>query len=305
MARHLIVHHTTEYTYREPVHFGQHRMMFRPRDSHTLRLLDTNLRIFPAPDRVRWMYDTFGNSIAYADFGDTQSDTLRFESEIGILYYEAQQPSDSLLDAAGAFPFCYMPDEQPDLEAVMTPQPHPDHARVVAWAKDVAQQANGQTLSVLNEMMTTIRRDVAYRRRSTMGTQHPAETLHLGTGTCRDFAWLMIEALRSLGFAARFVSGYIYSPSRTRHQGGGATHAWVQVYLPGCGWVEMDPTNGIFGNRDLIRIAVARHPGQARPLSGSFIGKSSAYRGISVSVAVSNAEADPQASHNAPFANAS
>lgn len=305
MARHLIVRHTTEYTYREPVGFGQHRMMFRPRDSHTLRLLDTNLRIFPKPDRVRWMYDTFGNSIAYADFGDKKSDTLRFESEIGILHYEAPQPTDSLLEGAGTFPFCYMPDEQPDLDAVMTPQPHPEHARVIDWAKAVADRANGQTLSVLNEMMSSIRRDIAYRRRSTMGTQYPAETLNLGTGTCRDFAWLMIEALRALGFAARFVSGYIYSPSRTRHQGGGATHAWVQVYLPGCGWIEMDPTNGIFGNRDLIRIAVARHPGQARPLSGSFIGKSSAYGGISVSVSVSNAEAEQTASQDAPFANAS
>ena len=303
MARHLIVHHTTEYRYREAVRFGQHRMMFRPRDSHTLRLLDTNLRIFPTPDRVRWMYDTFGNSIAYADFGDKLSDTLRFESEIGILHYEAPQPTDALLDAAGTFPFCYMPDEQPDLDAVMTPQPHPEHARVVDWARSVVQRANGQTLSVLKEMMTSIRRDVAYRRRSTMGTQHPAETLNLGTGTCRDFAWLMIEALRSLGFAARFVSGYIYSPSRTSHQGGGATHAWVQVYLPGCGWIEMDPTNGIFGNRDLIRIAVARHPGQARPLSGSFIGKSGVYNGISVSVAVSNAEVERPSTFDAPLAN--
>lgn len=290
MARHLIVHHTTEYTYHEPVQFGQHRMMFRPRDSHTLRLLDTSMRIHPTPDRVRWMYDVFGNSIAYADFGDKSSRTLRFESEIGLLHYEAPQPTDAMLATAGTYPFCYMPDEQPDLESSMTPQPHPEHDRVVAWAKDVAQRANGQTLSVLQEMMATIRRDVAYRRRTTMGTQHPAETLNLATGTCRDFAWLMIEALRSLGFASRFVSGYIYSPNRARYQGGGATHAWVQVYLPGSGWIEMDPTNSIFGNRDLIRVAVARHPAQARPLSGTFIGPRSAYGGISVSVSVTNAE---------------
>lgn len=304
MARHLIVRHTTEYNYREPVRFGRHRMMFRPRDSHTLRLLDTNLQIFPKPERVRWMYDVFGNSIAYADFGDTQSDTLRFESEIGILHYEASQPTDGLLEGAGQYPFNYTDDEHPDLAAVITPLPHPEHDRVANWARETAARANGQTLSVLTEMMARIRQDISYRRRSTMGTQSPAETMQLQTGTCRDFAWLMIEALRSLGFAARFVSGYIYSPSRARHQGGGATHAWVQVYLPGCGWIEMDPTNGIFGNRDLIRIAVARHPAQARPLSGSYIGKTGVYSGISVSVSVSNAEPEQPANFDAPFANA-
>ncbi len=100
----------------------------------------------------------------------------------------------------------------------------------------------------------------------------PAETLRLSAGSCRDLALLMIEALRSLGFAARFVSGYLYVPSRDRaampRMGGGSTHAWCQVYLPGAGWVEFDPTNAIIGNRDLIRVAVARDPSQAMPLSG-------------------------------------
>ena len=131
--------------------------------------------------------------------------------------------------------------------------------------------------------MTENRAHVSCRRRATVGTQTPSETLDLQSSTCRDFAWLMIEVLRGLGFAARFVSG-IYSPGRTSHQGGGATHAWLQVYLPGSGWIEMDPTNGIFGNRDLIRIAVERHHQQAKPLSGTFLGKRTSYRGIDVSV---------------------
>jgi transglutaminase-like putative cysteine protease len=84
----------------------------------------------------------------------------------------------------------------------------------------------------------------------------------------------MMEAVRSLGLAARFVSGYLYVPSRDgpEYLGGGSTHAWCQVYLPGVGWVEFDPTNGIIGNRDLIRVAVARDPGQAVPLSGTYLG---------------------------------
>ena len=99
----------------------------------------------------------------------------------------------------------------------------------------------------------------------------------------------MIEALRSLGLAARFVSGYLYVPSRDgpKHVGGGSTHAWCQVYLPGAGWVEFDPTNAIIGNRDLIRVAVARDPSQAVPLSGTYIGAAGNFRDMTVEVTVS------------------
>ena len=98
----------------------------------------------------------------------------------------------------------------------------------------------------------------------------------------------MIEACRVLGFAARFVTGYIYVPSRDTStiKGGGATHAWVQVFLPGAGWVEFDPTNGIVGSRDLIRVGVAREPSQVKPLSGSFVGDRRDYLGMNVEVQV-------------------
>jgi len=104
----------------------------------------------------------------------------------------------------------------------------------------------------------------------------------------------MIEALRSLGFAARFVSGYVYVPDRDDPGvlGGGSTHAWAQVYLPGAGWVEFDPTNGIVGNRDLIRVAVARTPGQATPLSGTFAGDAEDFAGMSVAVKVTTGAED-------------
>lgn len=292
MRRHLIVRHTTEYHYAEPVSFGRHRMMFRPRDSHSLRLLNTELLITPAPESIRWMYDAFGNSVSYAEFSDERTTYLRFVSEISILHYEAAQPTDLLLESAQRFPFAYDPDEVPDLQSVMRVQ-RPDSDGLLAdWAIKVARASDGGTLSVLVDMMEAIHRDFEYRRRPKAGTQDPVETLALGTGSCRDFALLMIEALRSLGFAARFVTGYIYTPGSANLQGSGATHAWLQVYLPGCGWVEMDPTNGIFGNRDLIRIAAARDHRQAMPLSGSFIGTSSAFLDMNVSVSVISAEAE-------------
>jgi transglutaminase-like putative cysteine protease len=119
-------------------------------------------------------------------------------------------------------------------------------------------------------------------------------TLTRRRGTCRDFALLMIEALRSLGFAARFVSGYIYVPDRDHAdvRGGGSTHAWAEVYLPGAGWVEFDPTNGIIGNRDLVRVAVARTPEQATPLSGTYDGNAADFAGMTVEVKVSTEPAD-------------
>ena len=291
MKRHLIIHHITEYRYSQSVGFDRHRMMFRPRDSHTLRLLDSTLTISPKPDSVRWAYDVFGNSVAHADFGNTTADVLRFESKIGVLHYEASEPTHLLSPLAQQYPFRYSDGELPDLLPVMAMHADAGTQRVMEWAGGVTK-GKMETLELLTALMTEIRAHVSYRRRAAMGTQTPSETLDLQSGTCRDFAWLMIEVLRGLGFAARFVSGYIYSPGRTSHQGGGATHAWVQVYLPGSGWIEMDPTNGIFGNRDLIRIAVARHHQQAKPLSGTFIGKRTSYRGIEVSVSV--LDASPQ-----------
>jgi transglutaminase-like putative cysteine protease len=105
----------------------------------------------------------------------------------------------------------------------------------------------------------------------------------------------MMEAVRSLGFAARFVSGYLYSPGRdgSGHVGGGSTHAWVRVYLPGAGWVEFDPTNGIVGNRDLVRVAVARQASQAVPLSGTWTGFPADSLGMDVEVHVTSAEPEP------------
>jgi transglutaminase-like putative cysteine protease len=134
-----------------------------------------------------------------------------------------------------------------------------------------------------------IKEGLAYQRRLGGGTQTPLQTLASGRGSCRDFATLMMEAARALGLAARFVSGYLYVPDRDtteRHLGGGATHAWCQVYLPGSGWVEFDPTNGIVGNRDLIRVAVARDARQAVPLHGFYYGDKADEEGMVVSVRV-------------------
>jgi transglutaminase-like putative cysteine protease len=140
---------------------------------------------------------------------------------------------------------------------------------------------------LLTDITHAIKRDFVYRRRYQAGVQEPLETLRTGMGTCRDFALFMIEAVRSLGYAARFVSGYLHVRSGEHDRvGGGSTHAWVQVYLPGAGWVEFDPTNGIVGNTDLIRVAIAREPRQAVPLWGSYTGKPSDHLEMKVNIRV-------------------
>lgn len=283
----LTVHHTTTYRYRNPVRFGPHRLMFRPRDSHDLRLVSTALTIAPAAE-IRWLHDVFSNSIAIATFQDMATE-LRFESQVTVEHYGLVAPDFRLEDFARAYPFSYPSSEIPDLgRTIERHYPDPTHS-VDHWAKQfVARSAD--TLEILSDMTRTIARDIAYARRYEIGTQEPAETLRLRTGTCRDMALLMMEGARGLGFAARFVSGYLYDPAldgaASGIVGAGDTHAWVQIYLPGAGWVEFDPTNGIVGGTNLIRVAVAREPEQALPLTGSYFGAAEDYAGIDVMVEV-------------------
>lgn len=290
--RRLRVWHETVYRYARPVGFGEHRMMFRPRDSHDLRLLDATLAITPHPSEVRWLHDVFGNSIAVARFEDLARE-LRFESCILIDHFEGETPDYPIAGYARTYPVSYDRAEIPDLARLIErTYPDPEH-RVDGWAKSFLSHPGGaDTWGLLSSLTKAIPHAFRYETRVTEGVQDPADTLKSASGTCRDFALLMIEAARALGFAARFVSGYLYSPNAAGagRAGGGSTHAWVQIYLPGAGWVEFDPTNGIVGNRDLIRVAVARDPAQARPLSGSYLGASEDFLGVSVNVVVTSAD---------------
>ena len=282
----LEVYHRTVYTYSRPVGFGDHRWMFRPRDSQEQRLVLAEGHITPEPSELSWIHDVFGNQIAIASF-DVKSTELAFESNI-VLEHTPQGGLHFRTDEqARTWPFHYDVETLLDLEAYCLVQ-YPDPS-VLDWARKlVPDSGTANTGELLMRMTHAVRETCRYTRRNDPGTQAPAVTLAKASGTCRDFALLMIEAARVLGFAARFVSGYIYVPSRDSAEvvGGGATHAWVQIFLPGAGWVEFDPTNGIVGNQDLIRVGVARDPRQARPLSGSFEGDRSAYLQMEVEVRV-------------------
>jgi transglutaminase-like putative cysteine protease len=287
--RRLRVQHSTAYRYSKPVTFGDHRMMLRPQGSHDLRLVATRLAITPQPSALRWLHDVFGNSVAVASFNNSASE-LRIQSEIDVDHYETGEPDCPIEPYAETYPFGYSAAEIPDLTRSIERQyPDPPHL-VDMWAKRFVR-TNGQTntLAMLTAMTQAVKGEgFQYSARIEEGCQTPTKTLQIRSGTCRDFALLMIEAVRSLGLAARFVSGYLYSPAADNggNIGSGSTHAWAQVYLPGSGWMEFDPTNGIVGNRDLIRVAVVRDPSQAIPIAGNWTGAPGDFLGLTVDVRV-------------------
>jgi transglutaminase-like putative cysteine protease len=289
MSQRLKISHSTVYRYRREVAFNEHRAMFRPRDSHDLRVLEASLVLSP-PGDVRWIHDVFSNSIALITFAQGAAE-LRFESMIDIEHYGLHDPEMMLREYAASYPFRYDNEQMPDLlPTLQCHYPDPEGA-VGAWARQFLDAAETTpTQELLVRITRAIKEQFCYHEREIHGTQAPTDTLGLGSGTCRDFALFMIEAVRSLGLAARFVTGYLYDPALDGQgpglQGAGATHAWVQVYLPGAGWVEFDPTNGLIGGSNLIRVGVARDPKQAVPLQGSYNGAASDFIGMDVEVTV-------------------
>jgi transglutaminase-like putative cysteine protease len=282
----LTVRHITTYRYSEPVVLGEHRMMFRPRESHDLRLLKARLEITPQPAHLRFLHDVFDNSVGVATFAGS-TDELRFESIVTLEHYETSLPDYPLEEFAERYPFSYSDEELPNLNRALVR--HYPSEEVRHWVrKFLSPSGTTGTLDLLRRMTLAIKQDFVYKRRTQKGVQNPTETLETKRGSCRDFAVLMMEAARTLGLAARFVSGYIFIPGAddTGTVGGGSTHAWMQVYLPGAGWIDFDPTNSIIGNRNLIRVAVAWDHTHVLPLWGTFIGKASSFLGMDVSVSV-------------------
>jgi transglutaminase-like putative cysteine protease len=281
----LKVRHTTLYRYRRQVRLGDHRLMLRPRDSHDLRLIGTDLNFSP-PASVRWVHDVFGNSVAIASF-DQPAAELRIESCLELETYVVEQPVPLIASGAASYPFIYSADDRIDLGRMLE-RHHPDpHHRLRAWADGFILSRPTGTLALLADLNAGVSTSISYQSRDAEGTQTPIETLNRGWGSCRDLAMLLIEAARSLGFGARVVTGYLHSPSDRSHSvGAGTTHAWADIYVPGAGWVAYDPTNGTVGGGNLIRVAVTRDISQAVAVSGSFLGAPDDYLGMTVGVSV-------------------
>lgn len=283
----LTVHHATTYRYAKPVSFGRHRLMLRPRDSHDLRLIGAELTLSP-PGKVRWLHDVFSNSVALVDF-EAPAAELSIVSTLTIERFARAHLDFPIAPEAESYPFMYSADDRSDLGRLCE-RHYPDPRGIVdEWARRFMLETPTNTFNLLATMNAAIRGEFEYRAREEEGTQAPIETIETKSGTCRDYALLFIEAARSFGFGARFVTGYLYDPvldGGDAMQGAGATHAWAEIYLPGAGWVEYDPTNGLIAGENLIRIAVTRDPSQAIPISGSFAGEAGDYLGMDVEVVV-------------------
>lgn len=258
--------------------------MVRPLEGHDVQIRSSTLKISPTA-RVRWIHDVFGNSIALADFLEPAAE-LRVESAVKVEQYNTN-PFDFVLDpSAVELPFNYSVNEFPDVAPYLQRQHPEDEELLRHWLRPFLRvNGSARTLDFLIALNKSVPIFFNYRRREEHGVQSPGQTLRYRSGSCRDFALLLMEAARIMGLAARFVSGYMCQSASGVHQAAlGATHAWTEIYLPGAGWKGFDPTCGILAADSHVRVAVTRLPSQAVPVGGSFTGNSVHYRGLQVMV---------------------
>lgn len=284
----LRIEHRTSYHYRFPVSLGVHRLMLRPRESRDLRLISSDVRVTPEAT-LTWAHDVYGNAIATAAL-QGWSDHLEIFSVSVIELSAAAWPVFDIAAYAVAYPFRYSDDEWIDLGSLAVPQYLDPEGRLQNWARAFVRGDVTDTLSLLKDLSIGVSAWVRYQSRDDEGTQTPTETLDRGWGSCRDFAVLFVEAVRSLGFGARIVSGYLHNPDQAfaGSADAGSTHAWAEVYVPGAGWITFDPTNRSVGGANLIPVAVARNIQQVVPVGGSFVGMTDAFQGMTVSVRVTD-----------------
>ena len=284
----LKVQHRTTYRYRQSVTLGPHRLMLRPRESRDLRLISSELTVTPAA-QVTWAHDVFGNSVATATF-QWATDSLVINSLAELELHGSAWPVFDIAASAIVYPFRYSDDEWADLGASTVQQYADPAGQLKAWARAFVRGERTDTLALLKDLCAGVSGWIRYQSREDEGTQSPIETLNRGWGSCRDFAVLFVEAARCLGFGARIVSGYLFNPNQglIGSADAGSTHAWGEVFVSGAGWISFDPTNRSVGGSNLIPVAVVRDIRQAVPVSGSFVGNSSAFAGMDVEVSVTS-----------------
>jgi transglutaminase-like putative cysteine protease len=261
--------HRTYYNFTSTVQLGPHALRLRPKEGHELRIESSSLDITPAAT-LRWHSDVEDNSVAIASF-DTPTQQLVIESEIIIQQFN-ESPLDFLVDDyATDYPFAYDAEDSIVLAPYLLTATRQTSDPLVQWIAELwSADEPIQTYALLQRLCVHINQSLSYLAREQPGVQTAVDTLTLGTGSCRDFANLFMEAARHLGLAARFVSGYLYAePSAANY---GSTHAWAEVFLPGAGWKGFDPTIGKIVGTDHTAVAVARLPESVPPVAGSFVG---------------------------------
>jgi transglutaminase-like putative cysteine protease len=280
----LQIDHRTEYRFSQPVTLLPHRLLLRPRESHSVRILSSELVITPA-HVLRWERDAFDNSAALVTFSSPAS-TLAIVSKVIIEHFD-DSPLDFVVDPQATFyPFTYSAEDVARLAPHRAMAWFQDYAAVEQYLREIGLMAalGQQTFVVLDTFNRAIARDFRYQAREEQGVQSPGQTLATRSGSCRDLAALFLDGCRLLGLASRFISGY--HTSYANDTGPGSTHAWVEAYIPGPGWTGFDPTAGVVTGNDHIVVAVARHPEAVPPVSGSYLGDAFPKPVLAVSVRV-------------------
>lgn len=293
----LHIHHRTTYLYHQPVSLGPHRLMLRPRESATNRLLAFTVETTP-PSLVSWSEDIYGNVIASAT-PLWPSDRLTIDSRQRVLQQADEHSNPPLpfgaLSGLGGlpYPFRYSETDWTALGQMARPQYADAAGMLMQWVQTYIAPLPTDALALLRDLNAGVADRISYQSRDAEGTQTPLETLARGWGTCRDLAVLLADAVRWLGFGARLVSGYLYNPLRDglddAMAGEGATHCWVEIYLPGSGWLAFDPTHQTHGGHGLVPVAIGCRIEDLTPIQGSFTGWSNDYIGMRVGVTVSSA----------------
>lgn len=280
MQRYSILHRTY-YNFTAPVQLGPHTLLLRPREGPELRIESSTLTTTP-PATLRWHRDVEDNAVATASF-EQPSAQLAIESDVVVQQYNVAPLDFVMADYAANYPFSYSAEDDLLLSPYRTVVTGAGSGRASLEACVGGLWRPGervQTYTLLQRLASNIQQTVVYRAREEAGVQSVEETLSLESGSCRDSAFLFIEAARSLGLAARFVSGYLCTPPSTLDFG--ATHAWAEVFLPGAGWKGFDPTLGQLVGADHIAVAVARLPESVPPVAGTFTGPPGARLAVGV-----------------------
>ncbi|MCB1121493.1 MAG: transglutaminase family protein [Verrucomicrobiae bacterium] len=276
------IHHLTEYTFSQSVELTDYTILLRPREGHDIRIESSKLAVSPAYT-IKWYRDIYGNSVGTLHL-DAPTAYLKIESEVVIQHYETDPLNFKVEDRSVNFPFPYEPGERLDLIPYTIPTWPNDTRRLSSWVSRFWIPGQSiETYVLLDQMNRAIVSELRYGMREEPGVQSPAVTLQYGSGSCRDFAALFIEACRYLGLPARFVSGYLHNPGANLP---GSTHAWSEVYLPGAGWIGFDNTSGLVTGASHIPTAVHRHPESIPPVSGSNYGDNSVSSNLRVVVEV-------------------
>jgi transglutaminase-like putative cysteine protease len=269
MSTRVAIHHHTQYDYDRMVSLSPHLIRLRPVAHSRASIESYTLTIQPANHVVHWQQDPFGNFIARVDFWEPmQSMSIDVDIVAGL---EPINPFDFFLDTyAISFPFAYDAQLKKDLSPYLDVTEQGEHFN--QWLQTIDQTTQG-TIDFLIELNKRIFLDIAYTTRMEPGVQTVEETLDLAIGSCRDSGWLLVQALRQFGLAARFVSGYLAQvvpkdPSELK-ENSLALHAWAEVFIPGAGWIGLDPTSGMLATEGHIPLACTSEPTGAAPVTGT------------------------------------